>query len=217
MNHAPLRDIDGDQAAGELIACPTCDLLHSAAPVPLGGRLRCRRCGTVLATNRAGAVERTLAASVASVILILAAVFFPFLELSIAGLRRSASVMDAALAFSGGPMIPLAIATALLIVVIPLVRAGALAYTLLPLRLGRASAPGAARAFRLASALKPWAMAEIFILGVVVALVKVGGMASITLGPAFWALAALVLLVVYEGASLCERTIWQTLERARPL
>ena len=45
-------------------------------------------------------------------------------------------------------------------------------------------------------------MAEVFLIGVVVALVKIGGMATITLGPAFWAMAGLVLLVVYEGASL---------------
>lgn len=216
MNQAPLRDIAAQEAQGELIACPICDLLHAAHPVPRGGRLRCRRCGTVLMTSRAGALERTLAAAFASLILIFAAVFFPFIELSVAGLSRSASVLDAALAFSGALMVPLAIATALLIVVIPLMRAGALAYTLLPLRLGRPPAPGAAGAFRLARVLKPWAMAEIFIIGVVVALVKVGGMASITLGPAFWALAALVVLVVYESTSLCERTIWQTLDRARP-
>lgn len=216
MNHAPIEATSGDVAAGELIACPTCDLLHGAVAVPRGGRLRCRRCGTVLLTGRPGVVDRALAAAVASVVLMLGAVFFPFLDLSVAGLTRSASVLDAALAFSGPLMVPLALATALLIVVIPILRASALGYTLLPLRLGRAPAPGAARAFRLATALKPWAMAEIFILGVVVALVKVGGMASITLGPAFWAMASLVLLVVYEGASLCERTIWLMLERARP-
>ena len=41
-------------------------------------------------------------------------------------------------------------------------------------------------------------MSEVFLIGVVVALVKVGGMASIDLGPAFWAMAGLVLLVVLE-------------------
>jgi paraquat-inducible protein A len=199
----------------DLLACPTCDLLHAAAAVPLGGHLRCRRCGTVLMTNRAGALDRTLAAAFASVVLMMSAVFFPFLELSAIGLHRRASVLDAALAFSSGLVLPLSVAVALLIIVIPLIRALALAYTLLPLRFGRAPAPGAERAFRLAAHLKPWSMAEVFIIGVVVALVKVGGMASIDLGPAFWAMAALVLLVVYEGTSLCEWTIWQTLERAR--
>ena len=83
-----------------LIACPTCDMLHREVPLPVGGRLRCRRCGTVLLTNRANAIDRALAGSIASVVLMLAAIFFPFLELSIAGLHRKASLLDAAMAFS---------------------------------------------------------------------------------------------------------------------
>lgn len=201
--------------AGDLIACPYCDTLHRAVEPPTGGRLRCRRCGATLMTNRRGALDRILAASFARVILMIAAVTFPFLQLSTYGLQRSASVLDAVLAFSSGLMIPLAIAVGLLIVVIPLVRAVALGYVALPMRLGRPPLRGATEAFKLASLLKPWAMAEIFIIGVVVALVKVAGMASITLGPAFWALAFLVLLVAVEGAGLCEWTLWRTLERAR--
>ncbi len=204
------------QHPDELIACPTCDMLHREIDVPVGGRLRCRRCATVLMTNRPNALDRALAGAFASVILMLAALFFPFLELSIAGIHRRASLLDAALAYQSGIVAPLSAATALFIVVLPLIRAAALAYTLLPLRLGRPPAAGANRAFRLAAHLRPWAMAEVFLIGVVVALVKIGGMASVDLGPAFWAMAALVLLVVYEATSLDEWLIWQTLERRRP-
>jgi paraquat-inducible protein A len=198
-----------------LVACPYCDALNRAADPPPGGRIRCGRCGEVLMTNRPGALDRTLATAFASVILMTAAVLFPFLELHTFGLRRDASVLDAALAFSSGLMAPLAIAVGMLIIVIPTIRAVALAYVILPLRLGRRPAPGAADALRLAGVLKPWAMAEIFIIGVVVALVKVAGMASVTLGPAFWAMAAIVVLVVIEGASLCEWSLWRTLDQSR--
>jgi len=92
---------------------------------------------------------------------------------------------------------------------------GALAYTLLPLRLGRPPAPGAAHAFRIAAHLRPWSMAEVFLIGVVVALVKIVGMATVNLGPAFWAMAGLVVLVIYEGTALDEWSIWQTLEQSR--
>jgi len=57
--------------------------------------------------------------------------------------------------------------------------------------------------------------AEIFINALLVALVKIAGMASIHLGPAFWAMACLVLLVVLEGTSICEWSLWQTLDRKR--
>jgi paraquat-inducible protein A len=215
MSHAmdPSDPIPLD--ADGLMACPHCDALHVAADPPEGGRLRCRRCHAVLITDRPRALDRTLAAALATVILMAGAMLFPFLELSTFGIHRNASVLDAALAFSNGLMIPLAIAVGMLIIVLPLIRALALAYVVLPLRLGRPPAPGAEEAFRLAGRLKPWAMAEIFIIGVIVALVKVAGMAAITLGPAFWALAILVLLVALESASLCEWSIWRMLEHTR--
>ncbi len=202
-------------ATTPLLACPTCDMLYREVEVPSGGRLRCNRCRTVLMTDRPGAIDRTLAASFASVILMVSAIFFPFLELSVAGLHRNATLLDAALAFTSELEAPLSVAVTLLIIVLPVIRAAALAYTLLPLRLGRPPARGAEAAFRLAAHLKPWAMAEVFLIGVVVALVKIGGLAAIDLGPAFWAMAGLVLLVVLEGASLSEGSIWQTLERRR--
>lgn len=212
--NAPLRPFAPADVAG-LIACPTCDMLHREVAVPAGGRLRCQRCHAVLLTNRANAIDRALAGSFASVILMLAAIFFPFLELSIAGLHRKASLLDAAMAFTSGLVIPLSAATALLIVVIPLLRATALGYTLLPIRLRGRPPPGAAAAFRTACRLRPWAMAEVFLIGVIVALVKIGGMATVSLGPAFWAMAGLVLLVVYEASSLDEWSIWQLLDPAR--
>lgn len=206
---------DSAGAPAELIACPVCDLLQRQVDPPINGRLTCARCGTVLMTNRMDGFQRTLASSIASVILMTAAISLPFLELSIAGRTSTASVLQVAFAFRGTMIAPLSVAILLLIVVIPLIRAIALTYTLMPLILGRPPAPRAEPAFRLARELKPWAMSEIFVIGVVVALVKIAGMASVTLGPAFWAMTLLVVLVIYEGTSLNEWAVWRALERAR--
>lgn len=199
-----------------LVACPYCDALNREVEPPLGGRVRCGRCGEVMTTNRPHALDRTLAASFAVVVLMIGAVMFPFLELHTFGLTRNASVLDAALAFSSGLTAPLAIAVGMLIIVIPLMRAFALAYVILPIRLGRPPAPAAHEAFRLATLLRPWSMAEVFIIGVVVALVKVAGMADVSLGPAFWAMACMVLLVVLEATSLDDWSLWRRLDRTAP-
>lgn len=203
---------DRTVAGPALLACPTCDMLLQEVPVPEGGRLRCRRCKTVLMTNRPRIMDRTLAAALGSVILLVAALLFPFLELSVAGVRREASLLDAALAFADTMVAPLSVGTTLLIVVLPIIRAVAVARAVLPLRLGHAPSESARRAFRLAARLRPWAMAEVFIIGVIVALVKIAGLATVTLGPAFWAMAALILIVVIEAVSLDEWSIWQMLE-----
>ena len=59
-------------------------------------------------------------------------------------------------------------------------------------------------------------MAEIFIVGVAVALVKVAGLAMLTIGPAFWAFTALVLITALNDNFMCRLTVWRTLEARRP-
>lgn len=198
-----------------LIACPKCDALHRIVHVAPGERALCHRCHTVIMAPQTGAMTRIVMLAVTSAVLMTAAVFFPFLDLSAAGITTHSSLFDAVLAFSSGLLLPLSFATAALIVLLPMLRFGLIIYTLAPMALGWRPAPQSILAFRLAQSLRPWAMAEIFIVGVVVALVKVAGLATVTLGPAFWAFVALVLVTTLSDTVMCETTIWKTLEERR--
>jgi paraquat-inducible protein A len=211
---APTPHNDADLA--DLVACPVCDTLHRMSDVGSGQKARCVRCHTVLITPRDSAMTRIVMLSLTATVLMIAAISFPFLMLEARGLSQRASVIDTILAFSDGVMLPLALAVAATIVVLPLLRLGAIFYALAPMAIGYAPARGAVKAFRLAEALKPWAMAEIFIVGTGVALVKVAGLAHLTLGPAFWAFIALVLVTVLNDNFMCRLTIWRTLESRRP-
>lgn len=191
-----------------LTACPVCDALsYDVVPAP-GERVRCPRCNTVLRTGQRAAIDHLLALSLAVPPLMVIGLSASFLSLSGGGAQREASVLDAAQAVAGGEIWPLALAVGAMIVALPLIRAVALAYVLLPVRLGHPPARHAASAFRLAIELRPWAMAEIFLIGVAVALVKVTGLASVTLGPAFWSYVLLGAVALMEDAALCQRSIW---------
>ena len=203
----------GVDGSDELIACTVCDALHNVVEMPAGGRLRCVQCGAVLLRADPKALDAILASAAAMAILMISAVFFPFLRIQASGFSSSARLTDTARAFAEGLTAPLAVALILVIVVVPVVRAVALFYALLPIRLGRKPVRGARKAFRLACELRPWSMAEIFIVGVAVALVKVGGMATVTFGPAFWELTLVVLIVVLESSSFCEKTLWRTIDQ----
>ena len=201
-----------DARLDRLIACPVCDALHQMAEVPDGGQARCRRCHAVLMAPRAGAMTQIVMLAATALVLMVAAVFFPFLELRAGTFVQRSSVFDAVLAFSDGLLVPLSFAVAALIVVLPALRLSAILYTIGPMMIGHAPMPKAAQAFRLAEALKPWSMAEIFIVGVAVALVKVAGLAAVSMGPAFWAFVALVLITTFKDTFMCRLTIWKTLE-----
>ena len=200
-----------------LVACPQCDLLNREPELPPGARARCARCGCVLLAPRSGAAVTIVALATGALILMVVAVSFPFLAIDAGGLRSEASVLDAALSFAlaSGRMAPLSVIVAALIVVLPVTRLVALIYALGPLALGRPPRAGAAPAFRLAMRLRPWAMAEIFIIGVAVALVKVSSLAQVGFGPSFWAFVGLVVLVAAKDTVLCERSLWRALDAAR--
>jgi len=210
--------IDPGEGGGKidgLIACPVCDALHHSADIPVGARARCHRCHTLLMAPHEGALTRIVVLAVTAVILMVAAVFFPFLELQVGGLHQQGSVIDAVMAFSDGWMLPLSLAVGALVVVLPLARFLTIIYVLGPMALGRPPARHAAWAFRWSEKLRPWAMAEVFIVGVAVALVKVAGLAKVTPGFAFWAFAALVLITILKDTFMCRLTIWKTLEERR--
>ncbi len=200
----------------DMIACPKCDALHRVPLLDKGAEAKCVRCGTVLMAPRDGAMTRIVMLSLTALILMIAAVFFPFLKLSIQGLGRESSVFDAILAFSDGLMLPLSFAVAALIVVLPMMRFIALIYVFAPMALGWAPARHAKAVYKLAETVRPWAMAEIFIIGVAVALVKVAGLAQVTLGPAFWAFVGLVIVTVLKDNFMCRVTVWQTLNTRSP-
>lgn len=203
--------IDRADLAG-LVACPTCDVLHRLTPVPEGARARCRRCGTLLLAPRRHALTNIVMLAATSLVLMIAAVFFPFLELSAAGLSHRSSLFDAVRAFSTGLMLPLSFAVAALIIFLPLLRLAALIYALGPMAIGWRPAAHSVAAFRIAMWMRPWAMAEIFVVGVAVALVKVAGLAKVSLGPAFWALCALVIINALKDNFMCRLSVWKTLE-----
>ncbi|WP_299284695.1 paraquat-inducible protein A [uncultured Tateyamaria sp.] len=209
MSTAPPIPLD------KLIVCTHCDAVYALERPSAGQKATCARCGTVLITPRRKAGLQIIAVSIAIAILIVAATVFPFLSISAGGTTNSVSILDAALAFSDGLLIALALATAALIIFVPLARVLLTLYVLIPVVLDYPPVRGATQAFRFAEALRPWSMAEIFALGCAVALIKISDLADVTFGPAFWMFAVLVVLVVVQDNFLCRWSVWTSLDRTR--
>lgn len=205
------HDYDMTNGAG-LIACPRCDALHIEEELDIGETARCTRCNNILANPRAGAFTHILALSITTMVLMLAAIFFPFLEISRMGFGNATSLYGVALAFSDGILMPLMVSVLAMIVALPAMRAALLVYTLWPLSRGQKPYRHAAQAFRLSELMRPWSMAEIFVIGTAIALVKVAGLATISLGPAFWAFFALIFVSIASRSFMSSTTVWDAIE-----
>jgi paraquat-inducible protein A len=64
---------------------------------------------------------------------------------------------------------------------------------------------------RLLSRIKPWLMVDVFLVGVLISLVKLMGMADIKMGLSFWAFVGYTLLLIKMISSLDQMWLWQRL------
>lgn len=206
---SPSNDVSFD----DLTACAGCDLLHHRRQLQLGEYARCERCNDVIQTCKAHTVDRTLAATLAALVLLLLSLSTPFLALSRAGIESSISVLDAVQSLWNSHMRWLGLLTLALIVLLPLSRLLLLGWVLWRLRFGRKVRRSMRIAFRWSLRLEPWAMADIFMVGVVVSLVKISTLANLSVGIAFWALLALVGVSMLISVMLCKDTVWTRLRQ----
>jgi paraquat-inducible protein A len=204
--------LPGPEALDALIACPHCDLVYSTPAVANNERAYCERCHSVLIAPRRKAGKWLIAMASSILILITGAMFFPFLSIGAGGLHHGTSIVQTSLAFTGSLAI-LAPAILAFIVIIPMARLMLLIYVLAPVIRDEPPAPLARQAFRLAEDLTPWSMAEIFAIGCAVALVKLSDLAQVSLGPAAWMFAVLMIIIVSADVVMCRYSIWKSLEQ----
>ena len=174
--------------------------------------MRCDRCHTVLIAPHRRAGLKIILLALTSVVLVYGAATLPFISIRRFGLSRDATLIEAALSFTG-PLLLLSITVVSVVLLLPLVRLLLSIYVLAPLVAGRRPLPLAKRAFRLSETLRPWSMAEIFALGAGVALIKIVDLAHITLGPAFWMFCVLVVLLLIQNTLMCRWSVWSALDR----
>ncbi|SDZ02334.1 paraquat-inducible protein A [Jannaschia faecimaris] len=203
------------EASEDLVCCPVCDALHEVGEVEEHTRLRCVRCHTVIAVGRPEAILRIVVLASTAMVLMTIVVFYPFLQLRNGVFTSRASVFETVMSFSEGVMAPLSVAVALFVIVLPITRLGAIIWALGPLSVNRSPLPGAAFALRWAEILKPWAMAEIFMVGVAVALIKLADLATLSMGPAFWSFASIVFITALQDTQMSKHSIWSALDTAK--
>lgn len=194
-----------------LLACPECDALQRETRLPARGVALCFRCGARLYRDKPHGLDRALAFALAAAILFAIANAHAFASLDAQGLKSSATLLDTALALFRHRMASVAILVLVTAILVPALELAALLYMLLPLHFARVPRR-LALAFRLAHALRPWAMVDVFLVGAIVSLVKLTQIAQVHAGAALAAVVAYILLVTAALASFEPRALWARAE-----
>ena len=197
------------QLGGELtpIACHECDLLQVLPELPAGGKASCSRCGCTLATRPADPVERPLALAIAALLVLVVANTAPLMGLSAVGRHASTTIIGGAYEMWLEGQEVTAVIVAFCSVIAP---AGYLLFLLVVLlAVRRPPAPGwVGGMLRWAERTQPWAMTEVMMLGIMVALVKIADLAKVEAGIGMYAVGVLMLLFPAILSSVDTEELW---------
>ena len=195
----------------KLASCHECDALQRIPPLPPGGVARCGCCGARLAGNPKGGLDTPLALTISALMLFVIANSYPFLTMEVQGRAQSMTLSGASLAFLDHGQPGLALVVWFTSVLGPgLVILGML-YALTAIRF-RLPLPGLRPVLAGISRVQPWGMMDVFLLGVLVALVKLSAMGEIIFGIGLYAFVALLLFFSGALASLEIPLLWDRLE-----
>lgn len=191
----------------DLIACEGCDALYRKVQLRRGEIAHCPRCGTELERDAGRQRERILPLTVASLIMFVIANSFPIVEIELQGLSSRTTLFGAVLSLTTEGMSLVALLVLATTILFPLLQLLFLFYLLMSLA-RQHRPPGFSWLVRAMQSLRPWGMVEVFLLGVLVAVVKLSNMATVIPGVALWAFGVLTVLLT-AVVSFNPRHFWE--------
>jgi paraquat-inducible protein A len=194
----------------EMIACHECDALHQLNQLATGATARCSVCGAVLARNPKGGLDRSIALHITALMLLLLANTFPFLTLEIGGRQEVTTIFGASKALYNAGMGELAVVVYLTSILAPALMISSSLYVLLAVRF-QVPLPAVRTLLSWTGQLEPWVMLDVFMLGVLVAFVKLGNMATMHTGTSLYAFVGLIVALAAASSSFDANLLWRRL------
>jgi paraquat-inducible protein A len=193
------------------IGCLECDLLVMVDALSPGERAKCPRCGHLLTENTPDGLTRSLAFALAAAMLLMMSMVYPFLSIQANGLEKVMTLPQSAYELYLDGYLTIAILVMGPIIIVPAMMITALVALLLGIRQGK-PARWLVPTGRFVFFLNPWSMVEVFVIGVLVSLVKIGAMATVIMGISFWAYTVFAICFLATLTNLDRVQLWERIE-----
>ena len=191
-----------------VILCPACDLAQRRTAVPASGGTRCARCRARLQRPVGARIDTAIALAVCAAVLLWLSNAYPLVAMRVNGSSSETTLTGAAMGFHDQGYTTLAVLVILTTVVAPAVQIVTLLYVLVPVWRHRA-AYGQNTLIRLVAGVRTWSFMEVFMLGAVVALVRLSKFAHVVPGAALWSCALLMLCLSALTSVASPEQIWR--------
>jgi len=194
-----------------LVNCHDCHLLveipHAHAD------LLCPRCGAHLHPRKPNSLARTWALVCAAIILYIPANVLPMTITTALGSKQSDTIISGVIYFMQNGSWEIAMVIFIASVFVPFVKLCILIFLVLSVRFRSAWRPkDRTILYRLTELVGRWSMVDIYVVTILVALVKLGAIATIEAGPAAVYFASVVVITMFAAESFDPRLIWDVIE-----
>ena len=200
--------------ATNIVICETCGLMQQVEKLEPGARAECCRCTSIIGSRKINSLGRTAAFSLAALILYIPANIYPILRMNYYGAYSENTVWEGCVNLFNDDQWFVAGIVFLASIVIPFFKLLGLFFLVITTKLR--SARGRQQRtwiYKIIAVIGPWAMLDVFLLSILVALVKLQQIATVLPGRGLLAFTAVVLLTILASASFDPKLIWEETEQ----
>jgi paraquat-inducible protein A len=194
--------------SSKITICNVCELEQRLPELSPGETAQCGRCGSILRQNHSDSRIRTAALTLAALFLYVPANIYPVMRMEYLGQYSQNTVWDGVVRLFQDGMWFVAIVVFCASILVPLLKLIGLFLLVLDIRAEVWQKPRT-WIYRIITAIGPWAMLDVFLLAILVALVKIRSLATVTPGPGIIAFSGVVVLTLLASSTFDPRLIWQ--------
>jgi paraquat-inducible protein A len=196
-----------------LVSCHSCHLVSKATAVHGKGEMICPRCGSALHQRKPRSLSRTWALIIAAFIFYIPANVLPITKVISLGKAQSDTIMSGVIYFLQTGMWPIALVIFIASIFVPLAKLFILTFLLISVQRKWQWRPkDRTRLYRITEAIGRWSMTDIYVVTILVALVKLGALATIEAEAGAIFFAAVVVTTMFAAMSFDPRLIWDSME-----
>jgi paraquat-inducible protein A len=197
-----------------LVSCHSCHLLCRGVTLFKGAYGVCPRCGAPLHSRKPNSIARTWALVIAAFVFYIPANVLPITRVISFGKAQSDTIMSGVIYFVKSGSWPIALVIFVASVFVPMLKLILLTFLLISVQVKSQWRPrDRTRLYRITEAVGRWSMVDIYVVTLLVALVKLGALATIEAGPGAIFFAGVVIITIFAAMSFDPRLIWDTQEQ----
>jgi paraquat-inducible protein A len=190
-----------------VIVCETCGLVQQLENVPPRHRAECARCDSILQRHYPNSRARTAALAVAALCLYVPANIYPIMIMEYMGRHTENTVWGGVKTLYQDRMWYVAAIVFAASILVPLLKLLGLFF--LVVNRGQRWQKTRTWIYKAVCQIGPWAMLDVFLLAVLVALIRFGRFATVIPGPGIIAFTSVVVLTILASSSFDPRAIWK--------